>query len=182
MLGAEDAAAARAAGLDAAALEQASVVAAVFATMNRLVDAFGADLPEADRERNRLGLEAEGRLLGVTDLRRGRWSNPAASSAALALRRALREGDGDAPLALRRGIDDAVRLPLGLAAPEPGLPTPVAALAEAVAADARRVDDAHFDALRVLGLSDEALYELVFTAAASAGLGRLERALDVLGV
>lgn len=179
-LGSEDAAVARAAGLGDAALEQAAVVAAAFATMNRLVDAFGADLPEADLERNRLGLEAEGRLLGLTDLRRGRWSGGAASSAAGALRRALREGDGDAPLALRRGIDDAVRLRLGLAASETALPAPVRALVEAITVDARRVEDAHFDALRALGLSDEALYELVFTAAASAGLGRLERADQAL--
>ena len=65
------------------------------------------------------------------------------------------------------------------AAAEP-LPEPVGAFVEKVALHAYRVTDGDVEALRSAGHSEDAVFELVVSAALGAGCGRLERGLAAL--
>ena len=79
-------------------LETASLMCALFSIMNRMIDAFGADIPRELVSRSGLFLDITGKVMS----RRSRKGDPVPHAGELpphaaALLRSIRDGDGDAP-------------------------------------------------------------------------------------
>lgn len=169
-------------GVSAAALEQASLMVMVFSYMNRMVDAFGADVTPEQAEHLAGVLETMGG--GAELLSRERpWErfNGTTPPPLLAQLDVIRTGDGDAPAGLRAAIEaDVARRSGGIRDPMPALPPALLRLVDTLVEDAHGVTDEHIDDLRA-DWSEEAIYEFIFVASFAAGLGRLERAITLLG-
>lgn len=169
------------AGASAGALEQATLMATLFAYMNRMVDAFGADATPEEAEKiakvlNTIGGGAE--LLS----REKPWQRLAGEIPGPLVEqiREIREGEGDSPADLRRAIESSVAGRSGATRPPAGeLPPAVARLIDTLATDAHGVTDQQIDDLRP-DWSEQAIYEIIFVASFAAGLGRLERSLSLL--
>lgn len=169
-------------GVEPGALEQATLMVALFSYMNRMVDAFGADVtPEqADQIASFLDKAGGGAefLSRPKPWQRLRGQIPAALTEQLDV---IRTGDGDCPAEIRTAIEARVAAESGArrTVAEP-LPDEVEALAATLSADAHGVTDGHFADLKAEGWSEEAIYEMVFVASFAAGIGRLERSVAVL--
>ncbi len=174
--------AARAAGVPLGGLEHASMVCSSFTIMNRMVDAFGADIPRRTLAHTGAVLDLAGKAMGglgrvrVREPYAGRRPKPIAS-----LLTAIRQGPGDAPAALRYTIEARIAASTGAERPAAGeLPPEVRRYVDKVGQDARLVQDQDVADLKSAGWSEEAIYEMTFVAAAAAAIGRQERAWEVL--
>ncbi|MEX1288717.1 MAG: hypothetical protein AB1Z57_12315 [Acidimicrobiia bacterium] len=171
------------AGVVPGALEQASLMVALFSYMNRMVDAFGADVTPEEAERiaaflDRAGSGSERLGGGRRPWERLRGSLPDPLAGQLDI---IRTGDGDCPVGVRVAIEARVAAVSGATrGPAGDLPPEVVALVDTLATDGHGVADAHIEALTSAGWSEEAIYEMVFVASFAAGVGRLERSLSVL--
>ncbi len=114
-----------------------------------------------------------------------------ASQSLAARARALTEaalgGPGETAPELRRAIaaDAAIRSGRDSSAavdepPSLALPVPLAAYLDKIRRHAYRITDADVAALRAIGYSEDAIFELTLAAAVGAGQGRLERGLAVI--
>lgn len=181
-VGSAEVEAALARGTSAGALEQATLMAVLFAYMNRMVDAFGADITPEQAERVAGALDTVGGGLGKLSRARpwerldGQLPQPLADQLAV-----IRAGPGDAPAPLRADLEAFVASRSGgRREGTPELPAAVEALAVTMAADAHGVTDAHIADLKADGWSEEAIYEMVFVISFAAGVGRMERSVSVL--
>ena len=157
-------------------------MAGLFAYMNRMVDAFGADVTSEQAEVIPVCLDTIGggstHLAGVRPWQRAHGVLPATLLDQLAL---VRSGPGDALADLRTAVEARVAAASGGERPAAApLPVSVAGLVDVMTADAHGVTDAHIDALKVDGWSEEAIYEVVFTASFAACVGRMERSFTLL--
>lgn len=181
-LDARAAAPALAAGVPVRGLETAGLIGVVFSVMNRLVDAFGADISPELVPRSGLGLDMASRVMARKN--RGAEAEPYAGrlpDAAQELLRSIREGDGDAPATVRAAAEARVAVTTGAVRPEQTpLPPEVGRYVDALGRSGLEVSDNHIAHLKEAGWSEEAIYELTFIAAAGAALGRLEQAWQVL--
>ncbi|MEM9460584.1 MAG: hypothetical protein AAGF11_40825 [Myxococcota bacterium] len=172
-----------AAGATPSGLESASLVCLVFSVINRLVDAFGADLSPVEAQTLGAVLDKGGSAVARLRGRPKPWVRyggtiPAPLTTCL---QEVRQGKGDAPPPIRAAIEARVARQAGTIRPEPpALPEEVTDLVDTIAADAHGVTDAHIDRLKAAGWSEPAVYEFVFVASFAAGLGRLERAIRLL--
>ena len=171
-----------AAGVSPGALEQATLMVGLFAYMNRMVDAFGADVTPEQAEVIATRLDTIGggseRLARPKPWQRQHGALPKRIVEQLAL---VRSGPGDAPAELRTAVEARVAAASGGQRPAAApLPASVAALVDVMTADAHGVTDAHIDALKADDWSEEAIYEVVFTASFAACVGRMERSFTLL--
>jgi alkylhydroperoxidase family enzyme len=169
------------AGANPGALEQATLMAFLFAYMNRMVDAFGADVSPEQAEVLGKFLETAGS--GAELVSRVRpWQRPAGElpKSVLDQLELVRGSEGDAPADLRIAIEADVARRSGAVRERPAeLPEAVRRLVDVLAEDAHGVTDAHIDDLRG-DWSEEAIYEFIFVAAFGAAVGRLERSWTLL--
>jgi alkylhydroperoxidase family enzyme len=97
------------------------------------------------------------------------------------LARAVLEGSGETPVALRRAVEArAARLAAG-DRPDLPLPAELDGFVRQVALRATEVTDGDIARLRAAGYSEDAIFEVTVAAALGAGLARLERGLAALG-
>ena len=169
------------AGANPGALEQATLMAFLFAYMNRMVDAFGADVSPEQAERLGQFLERAGS--GVELVTRVRpWERPggALPESVIAQLALVRGDEGDSPRDLRIAIEADVARRSGGSRDQPSeLPDAVRRLVDVLAEDAHGVTDTHIDDLRP-DWSEEAIYEFIFVASFAAAAGRLERSWTLL--
>ena len=154
----------------------------VFSYMNRMVDAFAADVSPAQAQTLAGMLDKIGG--GVERFREAKpWTRfagrlPAPLQAEL---EQIRQGEGDCPAELRSAIEARVAGASGGDRSGPtALPDEVAALADTLCADAHGVTDAHIANLKRAGWSEEAIYEMIYVASFAAAVGRMERAVGLL--
>lgn len=169
-------------GATAAELEQATLSCFAFSYMNRMVDAFGADVTPDEARTIGDAMDAMAgageRVRRLKPWQRFEGVLPKAATNQLAI---IRTGEGDCPVEVRTAIEARVALASGAErAGSTELPVEVAALADTLAADAHGVTDEHIAALKAATWSEEAIYEMVFVAAFAAGIGRTERAVRLL--
>ncbi|MEM6294916.1 MAG: hypothetical protein AAGA54_26835 [Myxococcota bacterium] len=169
-------------GATAADLEHASMMVALFSVMNRMVDAFGADVTQEQADAIGRALDTAGGAMALGK-RSASWTRLRGATPArlLAQRDAIQTGDGDAPAELRTAIERHVARSSGNPTAESlPLPPELEAIAVTLAEDAHGMTDAHIQDGLHAGWSEEALYEFIFCAAFGSGLTRLERALTLL--
>lgn len=173
--------AALASGASPGALEQATLMATLFAYMNRMVDAFGADVTQEQAKQIAGFLDTVGG--GAELISRVRpWERFAGTipQALVDQLHEVREGQGDSPPELRRAIEaDVAGRSGGRREPADSMPPAIRRLVDTLAKDAHGVTDQHIDDLRP-DWSEEAIYEFIFVASLAAGLGRLERSVELL--
>ena len=171
-----------AAGVSPGALEHATLRCWLFSYMNRMVDAFGADVTPEQAEVLAKTLDSvHGRVEGLRGTKPWKRFAGEVPRELLDQLELIRTGEGDSPAELRTAIEARVALAAGGVRDSPAeLPEAVAALVDVLAADAHGVEDAHIDALRAAGWSEEAIYEMIWVASFAAGLGRTERAIALL--
>jgi len=97
------------------------------------------------------------------------------------VRDAVLESDGATAPGLRRLVEARTAALGGRPrADRPDVPPEFVSLVDKIARQAHRVTDDDITALRHAGHSEDAIFELVVSAALGAGLGRLERGLAAL--
>ena len=171
-----DVAAVYAQGIEQVDLEHAIGVCFGFSVMNRMVDAFGADITEAQARRVAFALDHAGRIRsrGRRD-RKDPPQGPDHPTFVRTLRESIDQVEGDAPPAIRRGIEARVAAEAGAPRSDtPALPSPIADFVDKIGNDVWSLTDGDFVGLQEAGWSEEAIYEFVYVAAIAAGLGRLE--------
>ncbi len=169
------------AGASPAGLEHASMMVALFSVMNRMVDAFGADVTPAQADAIGRALNTAGGATGRGKPRAWTRLDGQVPERLQLQRDAIRSGPGDSPKELRAAVADAVARRSG--DPTAGgavLPPELSAIADTLANDAHGMTDAHIENGRHAGWSEEALYEFIFCAAFASGLTRLRHALTLL--
>lgn len=170
-------------GASAGGLEQASLMVALFSYMNRLVDAFGADISPQQAQRvsgvlNTVGNASEKLGGSVGPWKRFGGSLPTTLTEQL---EAIRTAEGDSPADLRTALEAYVAANSGGVRPviQPLAPE-VLALADTLSEDAHGVTDQHISDLKAANWSEEAIYEMVFVACFASCIGRMERAVELL--
>lgn len=172
-----------AAGASPSGLEHASLNCFVFSVINRMVDAFGADVSPAQAKTLGAVLDKGGGAVARLQGRPKPWARyggtlPAPLTTCI---REIRQGKGDAPPRIRAAIEARVARQAGAIRPEPSaIPEEIIDLVDTIAVDAHGVTDAHIEGAKAAGWSEAAIYEFVFVASFAAGLGRLERATGLL--
>lgn len=167
------------------ALEHAAMVCSAFSVINRMVDSFGADVPRDRVEQAGRVLDAAGRAMAMKD---GRLLPPyqgAVPKPIERLRAGITGARGDCPTDLRTAIEAYVVADAGGDRPVQAQaiePPALRALVQAVARMPRQVTDDHVLDLKEQGWSEEAIYEVVFTAAAAAAVARFEVAWAAVSV
>ncbi len=93
------------------------------------------------------------------------------------LREAVLRGEGDTGTPVRAAIEARAAGRGGVAG---GVPEPVMAFVDRVARHAYRVTDEDIEALRSAGYGEDAIFEIIVSAALGAASARLERGLSAL--
>lgn len=99
---------------------------------------------------------------------------------------AIRDAVSNAPGPTERGLREAILRRAaevaGVATPgaEGAIPADIAPLVDKILRHAYKVVDGDIDALRAAGWADDALFDVIVSAAAGAGLARLARGLDLM--
>ena len=190
-----DAESVMAAGVSRRQLEVAALVGVMFNVMNRLVDAFGADITDHQVAMLKPVLWTLGGIGRVLGRRRPSKLCFGASPPAEIARQieAIHGPEGDTPRGVRvaastralervgataRPLEGRLegRLEEPLEEPLEELSEPVRDYVDTIAADAHGVTDAHVEKLRAAGFSDIAIFELTFCIACGAAFGQLELA------
>lgn len=169
------------AGSEQIDLEHAVIVGCIFSSMNRQVDAFGADLEEQHVERVRKLLETRGRLYERRKSpKKSPMIGPSYPDFVTHLLHSFREGKGDAPVELRRAIEARVAGATGAVREHYELPNSLASFVDKVGGDVWSLTDEDFNELKAEGWAELAIYEFVFVAAMASGIGRLEVAWSAM--
>ena len=101
------------------------------------------------------------------------------SNAADAIETAVLTAPGITDRALRAAILESAAAACGLAEPAE-LPADLAPLLDKMWRNAYKVVDRDIETLRAAGYADDALFEIIVSAAAGAGLARLRRGLELM--
>lgn len=101
------------------------------------------------------------------------------STHADAIETAVLTAPGLTDRSLREAILTGAKAACGLAEPA-DVPADLAPLLDKIWRNAYKVVDRDIEALRAAGYADDALFEVVVSAAAGAGLARLRRGLELL--
>ncbi|TNE43582.1 MAG: hypothetical protein EP343_32725 [Deltaproteobacteria bacterium] len=164
------------AGLERVDLEHAVMVGCMFNSMNRLVDAFGADLSEDESKRLGNMLNMAGHAVGRSRKKKDAPIGPDLPDFVGNILQPIREEPGDSPVEVRRSIEARLSSAVGALReqPEQELPEELATFVDLIGDDVWGLTDEHFDNLKEMGWSEEAIYEFVYTASMAAGVARLE--------
>jgi alkylhydroperoxidase family enzyme len=101
------------------------------------------------------------------------------SSHADAIETAVLTAPGHTERALREAVLAGAAAACGLAEPA-DLPADLAPLLDKIWRNAYKVVDRDIETLRAAGYADDALFEVIVSAAAGAGLARLRRGLELM--
>ncbi len=175
-LSVSDAKEAMGAGLERVDLEHTVMVGCMFNSMNRLVDAFGADLSEEESKRLGSMLNMAGHAMSRSRKKKDPPLGPALPDFVGNILQPIREEPGDSPVEIRRSIEARLSSAVGAIRepPEQELPEELATFVDLIGDDVWGLTDEHFDILKQAGWSEEAKYEIVYTASMAAGVARLE--------
>ncbi|MGF1472973.1 MAG: hypothetical protein ACFB50_14690 [Rubrobacteraceae bacterium] len=169
------------AGVRPSGVEHAVLVGGfLFNIQNRLVDAFGCDIPQGKAQRagkvlNLVGRRKVRRKKGEPEAYTGRVPGEVEN-----LIRAIRRGAGVTTPELRTAVEAKVAALTGAARPELFVPDSLEGYLELVARRAADVTDEHVDQLKESGWTEEEIYEITVAGSVGAGLARLEIAWDAL--
>ncbi len=174
------------AGVSLRQLEVAALTCVIFNVMNRLVDAFGADITDQQAAMIKPMLWTLGGIGRVIGRRRASKLCFGASPPVEITRQvaAIHGPEGDAPQAVRAAaytralerVGATPRVAATSASSGEALSEPARDYVDTIAVDAHGVTDAHVDDLRAAGFSDRAIFELTFCIACGAAFGQLELA------
>jgi hypothetical protein len=181
-LGREDVQAARSAGLERIDLEHAVMISSMFNSMNRLVDAFGADLTEEQSGGLATMLDMAGRVTAKSTRKKDPPFGKRMPDFVEHILLPVRESEGDSPAGLRRAIEARISTAIGAkrsVVSEEELPPDLATFVDMINEDVWGLTDEDFEQLKARW-SEEAIYEFVYSASMAAGLARLEVAWQVI--
>lgn len=163
------------AGIRPSGVEHAVLVGGfLFNVQNRLVDAFGCDLPRDKAQR-------AGKVLNLVGRRKARRKKgePEAYAGTIPeevenLTRAVREGAGVTTPELRTAAEARTAALTGATRPELPVPDTLEEYLGLVAWRAGDVTDEDVEQLKEAGWTEEEIYEITVAASVGAGLARLE--------
>lgn len=177
-----DAKAALDVGVEPIDLEHAVIVLTAFSVINRMVDAFGADVSDELALQAGKVLDRAGGLIGKK-AKEGVKDPPFAGRIPDyidAYLTPIREGEGDAPQDIRVAIEARVAASAGTERPTLELDPVIADFVDKVGGDVFSLQDEDFANLQAIGWSEEAIYEFVFVASVGSAMGRFECAWNVI--
>jgi len=152
----------------------------LFNIQNRMVDAFGCDIPRDKAQR-------AGKVLNLVGRRkvRRKKGEPEAYAGHVPkevekLTHAIRSGPGITTPELRTAVEARVATLTGAGRPELGVPDSLEEYLGLVACRAADITDGHIDQLKQAGWTEAEIYEVTVAGSAGAGLSRLETAWSAL--